>query len=55
MVRQLHHFVPRFYLRQFVDLKKTDRELVWVYERGKEQAGLRSLGHIVYRTGLIGH
>ena len=45
MPAQLHHFVPRFHLRQFVDSSQK-RELVWVYERKKPTPELRSLDHV---------
>lgn len=45
MPAQLHHFVPRFHLRQFVDSSQ-ERELIWVYERGKAKPELRSLDHV---------
>jgi hypothetical protein len=45
MPAQLHHFVPRFHLRQFVDSTQ-ERELIWVYERDKAKAELRSVDHI---------
>jgi hypothetical protein len=45
MPAQLHHFVPRFHLRQFVDSTR-ERELVWVYERGKAKPELRSLDRV---------
>jgi Protein of unknown function (DUF4238) len=45
MPAQLHHFVPRFHLRQFVDSTQ-ERELIWVYERSKEKPELRSLDHV---------
>lgn len=34
-----HHYIPRFYLSGFVDqriLQRENREVIWVYERGKD-------------------
>lgn len=34
-----HHYVPRFYLNGFADptiLRRENREVIWVYERGKD-------------------
>src|ERR1700736_6870760 len=45
MPAQLHHFVPRFHLKQFVDASQ-ERELIWAYERGKAKPGLRSVDHV---------
>jgi hypothetical protein len=45
MPSQLHHFVPRFHLKRFVDPTKK-RELIWVYERGKEKPELRALDRV---------
>ncbi len=50
MAKQLHHFVPRFYLRRFVDRRQKKHELVWAYERGKQEPELRSLDHIAARN-----
>jgi hypothetical protein len=48
MASQLHHFVPRFHLKRFVDPTQK-RELIWVYERGKQEPQLRSLDHVAAR------
>jgi hypothetical protein len=45
MTSQLHHFVPRFHLRRFVDPAQK-RELIWVYERGQEKPDLRPLDRV---------
>ena len=45
MPSQLHHFVPRFHLRRFVDSEQK-QELIWVYERGKEGPELRALDKV---------
>jgi Protein of unknown function (DUF4238) len=45
MPSQLHHFVPQFHLRRFTDPTQK-RELIWVYERGKEKPELRALDHV---------
>ncbi|TAM83459.1 MAG: DUF4238 domain-containing protein [Acidobacteria bacterium] len=49
MPRQLHHFVPRFYLQRFVD-PRAGRALVWTYERGKQAPAMRSADHIAARN-----
>lgn len=45
MPSQLHHFVPKFHLRRFTDATQR-RELIWVYERGKDKPELRTLDHV---------
>jgi len=47
MAKQLHHFVPRFCLRRFVDPK---RELVWTYESGQDTPKLLPVDVIAARN-----
>jgi hypothetical protein len=47
MTRELHHFVPQFYLRRFVDQK---RNAVWTYERDIESPKLLRLNAIAARN-----
>jgi hypothetical protein len=49
MSKQLHHIVPRFYLRQFVDPRQRPRELLWVYERGKSEPKLLPVDAVAAR------
>jgi hypothetical protein len=49
MAKELHHFVPRFYLRRFID-PTVSGEKVWTYERGKQGAELRSISRIAARN-----
>jgi len=46
MAQQLHHYVPRFYLRRFADPTQKDRVLIWIYERDKSDPELRPLDRI---------
>lgn len=51
MSKSLHHFVPRFYLRQFIDESRLPAQLVWVYEHGKGAPELRPLDRVAAEKG----
>ena len=51
MSKPLHHFVPRFYLRQFIDESRLPSQLVWVYVRGLGPAELRPLNRVAAEKG----
>ncbi|MBZ5514260.1 MAG: DUF4238 domain-containing protein [Acidobacteriia bacterium] len=50
MPKPLHHFVPRFYLRQFVDPTKKPRELLWVFMRGQSDPKLLPVDVVAARS-----